>query len=149
MPFLRDFISWLSTKPLVTRPIARTGMRLGFANTQELRKLSPQAVYYDFETAFPQDFFLRLDKGPYADIRVRRALSLSVDRDERALLREAVLPGPVHGGFIRVGHVPKYSFTTAALHERFDDADPHVTEARTKDVLAVVLRLHQHVVRLF
>ena len=31
MPFLRDFISWLSTKPLVTRPIARTGMRLGFA----------------------------------------------------------------------------------------------------------------------
>ena len=31
MPLLRDFISWLSTKPLVTRPIARTGMRLGFA----------------------------------------------------------------------------------------------------------------------
>jgi proline dehydrogenase len=31
MPLLRDFISWLSTKPLVTRPIARTGMRMGFA----------------------------------------------------------------------------------------------------------------------
>jgi proline dehydrogenase len=31
MPLLRDFISWLSTKPIVTRPIARTGMRLGFA----------------------------------------------------------------------------------------------------------------------
>ena len=31
MPLLRDFISWLSTKPLVTRPIARTGMSLGFA----------------------------------------------------------------------------------------------------------------------
>ena len=31
MPLLRDFISWLSTKPLVTRPIARTGMTLGFA----------------------------------------------------------------------------------------------------------------------
>ena len=31
MPLLRDFISWLSTKPLITRPIARTGMRLGFA----------------------------------------------------------------------------------------------------------------------
>jgi|SRR5882672_4336351 len=31
MPLLRDFISWLSTKPLLTRPIARTGMRLGFA----------------------------------------------------------------------------------------------------------------------
>lgn len=31
MPVLRDFISWLSTKPVVTRPIARTGMRLGFA----------------------------------------------------------------------------------------------------------------------
>ena len=31
MPLLRDFISWLSTKPFVTRPIARTGMRMGFA----------------------------------------------------------------------------------------------------------------------
>ncbi len=31
MPLLRDFISWLSTKPFVTQPIARTGMRLGFA----------------------------------------------------------------------------------------------------------------------
>ena len=31
MPLVRDFISWLSTKPLVTRPIARGGMRLGFA----------------------------------------------------------------------------------------------------------------------
>jgi proline dehydrogenase len=31
MPILRDFISWLSTKPIVTRPIAQTGMRLGFA----------------------------------------------------------------------------------------------------------------------
>jgi len=31
MPLVRDFISWLSTKPLVTQPIARTGMRLGFA----------------------------------------------------------------------------------------------------------------------
>jgi proline dehydrogenase len=31
MPLARDFISWLSTKPLVTKPISRTGMRLGFA----------------------------------------------------------------------------------------------------------------------
>ncbi|MGH7682658.1 MAG: proline dehydrogenase family protein [Candidatus Eiseniibacteriota bacterium] len=31
MPLLRDVISWLSTKPLVTRPISRTGMKLGFA----------------------------------------------------------------------------------------------------------------------
>jgi proline dehydrogenase len=31
MPLMRDVISWLSTKPLFTRPIARTGMRLGFA----------------------------------------------------------------------------------------------------------------------
>jgi len=31
MPLMRDLISWLSTKPLFTRPIARTGMRLGFA----------------------------------------------------------------------------------------------------------------------
>lgn len=31
MPLLRDFISWLSTKPIVTRPISRTGMKLGFA----------------------------------------------------------------------------------------------------------------------
>ncbi len=31
MPLLRDVISWLSTQPIVTRPIARTGMGLGFA----------------------------------------------------------------------------------------------------------------------
>ncbi len=31
MPLLRDFIFWLSQKKTFTRPIARTGMRLGFA----------------------------------------------------------------------------------------------------------------------
>jgi len=31
MPLLRDLISWLSTKPMVTRPISATGMKLGFA----------------------------------------------------------------------------------------------------------------------
>lgn len=31
MPLMRDLIAWLSTKPLFTRPVARTGMRLGFA----------------------------------------------------------------------------------------------------------------------
>ena len=31
MPILRDFVTWLSTKPWVTRPIGMTGMRMGFA----------------------------------------------------------------------------------------------------------------------
>jgi proline dehydrogenase len=32
MPLLRDFIFWLSNKKSFTQPIARTGMRLGFAH---------------------------------------------------------------------------------------------------------------------
>lgn len=31
MPLMRDLVFWLSTKKAFTRPIARTGMRLGFA----------------------------------------------------------------------------------------------------------------------
>jgi proline dehydrogenase len=31
MPLMRDFVFWLSTKKAFTQPIARTGMRLGFA----------------------------------------------------------------------------------------------------------------------
>ena len=31
MAMARDFLIWLSTKPSLTRPIAKTGMRLGFA----------------------------------------------------------------------------------------------------------------------
>ena len=31
MAIMRDFLIWLSTKPSLTRPIAKTGMKLGFA----------------------------------------------------------------------------------------------------------------------
>ncbi len=92
--------------------LGKGGMRLGFANTQELRKISPQAVFFDFETAFPQDFFMRLDKGPYADVRVRKALSLAVDRDEFMRTFQAgqgswMMPG-IFSGYFTQEEVKKY-----------------------------------------
>lgn len=58
------------------------GTNIRLAQSKDIERAAPAAVKYEYESAFPQDFFLRVDKPPLDDVRVRRAIALSVDREE-------------------------------------------------------------------
>ncbi len=49
---------------------------------REVERLAPGAVKYELEAPFPRDVFLRLDRAPLNDVRVRKAIDLALDRDE-------------------------------------------------------------------
>lgn len=58
------------------------GTNIRLAQAKDIERSTPGAVKYDYESAFPQDFFIRVDKPPLDDVRVRRAIALTVDREE-------------------------------------------------------------------
>ncbi len=58
------------------------GTNIRIAVARDIEKANPGVVKYELESAFPQDFFMRVDRAPLNDTRLRRAIALSVDRQE-------------------------------------------------------------------
>lgn len=51
---------------------------------REVERAAPGAIKYELEAPFPRDIFLRLDRPPLNDVRVRKAIDLALDPDEAA-----------------------------------------------------------------
>ena len=71
------------------------------ATVDQMKKSAPGVVVYEYLDPIPDQFYLNATKPPLNDVRVRRAIALSVDRDE--LLR--VLAGG-KGDWALAGSIP-------------------------------------------
>jgi len=55
---------------------------LDYTTTEQMKKLVPSAVVYNYLDPGPGQFYINATKPPLNDLRIRRAIALSVDRDE-------------------------------------------------------------------
>lgn len=82
-----DSVQWLVIPDDSTAEAAFTTRQLDIlgdisvSTAQVVQKASPNAVSYEMQRIYG-DFWLRVAKPPLNDVRVRRAIALSVDRDE-------------------------------------------------------------------
>ena len=77
---------------------------LSFDTVEQMKKAVPTAVSYDYLRPGPDQFFINATRPPLRDLRVRRALALSVDHEEllRTILKgrgAAALTGSIPGVF--------------------------------------------------
>lgn len=59
-----------------------SGSQMSLEDAAEVRKSSPNATVYEGLNPVPFNLYIQNDKPPFNDQRVRKALSLSIDRDE-------------------------------------------------------------------
>jgi peptide/nickel transport system substrate-binding protein len=93
-PYLEE-VRWLVLKEMAaeqaafaTKQIDYTGMSSGIDPQvgQEIIKMSPSAVVYEFEKPVGLTLYISSKTGPLSDVRIRKAVSLATDRDEFAKL---------------------------------------------------------------
>jgi peptide/nickel transport system substrate-binding protein len=79
-------VQWLvlpdDTTGIAAKQLDLLGTRLSAAQADEIKKNNPDAVMYEFVYNNPQHVWLNTRKAPLDDVRVRRAIAKSVDRDE-------------------------------------------------------------------
>ncbi len=59
-----------------------SGSSIGFQVAETFRKANPQATAYEYRAASPEHMYINTRQVPLNDVRVRKALSRAVDRDE-------------------------------------------------------------------
>lgn len=55
---------------------------LSYGTVEQMKKAVPSAVVYEYLDPSPGQFYINATKPPLNDLRIRRAIALSVDRDE-------------------------------------------------------------------
>lgn len=85
------------------------------AEADEYRKLYPNALKREELQLAAYSIWFNLDKAPWNDVRVRRAISLAIDREELIASNRG---SAVYGGFVPSSRV-EYSWPEEKKRERF------------------------------
>ena len=88
LPYL-DGLKWLIIQDASTQIAAlRTGkidhLNLGWEDAEQLLKTSPQLNHLEWLSSYASTLHWRVDKPPFDDLRVRRALAMALDNQEIA-----------------------------------------------------------------
>ncbi|MBN1380927.1 MAG: ABC transporter substrate-binding protein [Deltaproteobacteria bacterium] len=87
LPLLDKAISMFIKDPSTQLAAIRTGkldmvMRLSNREMQELKKTTPELIWSKYLDINSSYIALRMDRKPFDDVRVRRAVNMSIDRDK-------------------------------------------------------------------
>lgn len=80
-----------------------------YAPAQDIMKADPKAVAFDLSGATPVHMYMNLKFPPFQDIRIRKAITLGINRDELSLVQ-----GGGKGGWALAGTYPTM-FTQAEI----------------------------------